>query len=133
MMRSLCLLVLVFALPVFAADPPGPAKDVPELKALAGYVGKFTTEGTFKNEGQNLFTVKGSSSAEWIHDGYFVRQTWAIDGTNIQPALNGSTIMTYDTKQKIYRSWLFGSTGTFGEATGTWDAKEKTMTWTAKG
>ena len=118
MTRCLCLALSLSVLPLLAAEPPGgPAPDVPELKALANYAGKWATEATYKAAGQPLFTVKGQTVGEWIHDGNFLRQTWNVAGGKDQPGLNGSTIATYDSRKKTYRSWLFTSTGAFTEAT----------------
>jgi hypothetical protein len=133
MIRCLCLSLLLFGFPVLAADPPGPAKEVPELKPLANYVGKWSTESTLKFEGQPETSFKGQGAAEWIHDGRFVRQSWTIDGTKEMPGLNGSVIFTYDVEKKTYRGWNFMSNGFFSQSEGTFDPKTRTFTWTAHG
>jgi hypothetical protein len=46
--------------------------------------------------------------------------------------MTGTTIMTYDPRQKAYRSWGFYSTGAMGESRGAWDAQTRTMTWTIR-
>ena len=62
----------------------------------------------------------------------FLRQTWAVTPGAGFPPLSGSTIMTYDPRQRAYRSWSFISTGFALENRGTWDAKARTMTWTGQ-
>lgn len=131
MIRSLCLSFVLLAIPV-RAEETGPAKGVPELQPLGAYVGTWATQSTLKVGDQPAVAEKGKTTAEWIHDGRFVRQTWALEQAGGLPALNGSTIMTYDAQKKTYRAWLFYSTGSVAEAEGTWDAKGRVFTWTAQ-
>jgi hypothetical protein len=76
--------------------------------------------------------VTGTATGEWIHGGRFLRQTWAIERGTGLPPMSGSTIMTYDPRQRAYRSWSFFSTGFTIESRGTWDAKSRTMSWTGQ-
>jgi hypothetical protein len=131
MLRCLCLSVVLFALPL-SAQQPKEAKDIPELKPLAGYLGKWTAESTVKSEGQIPIMLKGTSSAEWFHEGRFLRQSWAIEGTKEHPTLTGSTMMTYDLEKKTYRAWNFMSNGASSEAEGAYDAKANAFTWTVQ-
>ena len=138
-MIRICLVLAIFAclvVPVGAQGPAtGPSPDVPELAPLSGFVGKWESRLEEKpiagvNEGGSR---KGTVSAEWIHGGRFLRQTWAVETEGAQPAMSGSAIMTYDPEKKAYRSWTFVSTGMTSESEGTYDAKSKTLTWTARG
>lgn len=111
----------------------GPAPDVPELKVLNYWVGKWDDELTVKPIGDvRGGTSKGPSVSEWVHEGRFVRQTWAFDGSATVPKLSGSSMMTYDPQKKVYRTWTFFSNGYVSEATGNWDAKTRTMTSTTR-
>lgn len=109
----------------------GPAGDVPELKPLDHYAGRWDSTMTVKpNAGLPAgATAKGLSTGEWVDGGRFLRQTWTSDGKGGLPAMTGTTIMTYDPRQRAYRSWSFISTGSILESRGTWDAKTQTMTW----
>jgi hypothetical protein len=117
-----------------AADPAGPAPDVPELKALSHWAGQWSTKMTVKpnRDLPNGAGGTGTAVGEWVHAGRFLRQTWSLDSTTGLPKMSGSTMMTYDPQRKAYRSWSFFSTGAVSEATGTWDANTRTMTWTAR-
>jgi len=114
------LLLQVTAL--LAAD--GPSKDVPELQALANYIGKWDV--VFKSK--ELPFTKGESTAKWILGGRFLEQTGSItlsDGTN---DLKLTTLMTYDQNENAYRMWSFVSNGSTSEGLGKWDAKKRIMT-----
>ena len=135
--RSVACIALVMLMCGFARsadDPSGPAKDIPELKVLSQYAGNWDGEMTVKpnpNQPKGAQTT-GPAVGEWIHDGRFLRQTWSSKASGAFPAMNGSTIMTYDPHKKTYRSWSFNSGGQMGESQGTWDAKTRTLTWTMR-
>jgi hypothetical protein len=117
-----------------AEPPPGPAGDVPELQPLNHWAGRWDTAMTIKPNADlpSGASVKGTATGEWIHGGRFLRQTWAVTPGAGFPPLSGSTVMTYDPRQRAYRSWSFISTGFALENRGTWDAKARTMTWTGQ-
>jgi hypothetical protein len=134
-MGAVLLLTGVFAgFPASAESLQGPAKDAPELEALSHWVGTWDVVSTTKpNEGQPKESHdKGDATAQWIHDGWFVRQSWTVEPSGGRPGFNGSAIMTYDVRKKVYRSWTFVSNGFTNEAEGAWDAKTRTMTWTTR-
>jgi hypothetical protein len=108
------------ALPAEESD--GPAKDVPELKVLSNYVGTWDVE---MNNGQ---PVKGQATAQWILGGRFVEQTGSLHSADGKLILQIRTLMTWDPKQKAYRSWTFASNGFVGEGRGTWNPETRTMT-----
>ncbi|MBC7817403.1 MAG: hypothetical protein IAG10_10980, partial [Planctomycetaceae bacterium] len=119
--------VLVFLLApgvptVISADDTGPVKDVPELQILQNYVGAWDVEVT-----GNEFT-KGEDTAHWILGGRFLEQSGFIVSDNGTNRLEITTLFTFDTTKKTYRSWSFLSTGATSQADMTWDAKTKTMT-----
>jgi hypothetical protein len=130
-------ILLAYPLVAFVASGEtgqGPAKDVPELQPLNHYVGSFETEMTIKpNPGlPNGARTRGKATGEWILDGRFMRQTWTAEAAEGIPRLSGVTLMTYDPRQRTYRSWIFYSNGASGESQGAWNAQTRTMTWTMR-
>jgi hypothetical protein len=112
---------------------PGPAKDVPELQVLEHWVGTWDDDVTFKPnadlpKGRH---AKGSVTAEWILDGRFVQQIATLQPDDAAPAMKVMMLMTYDARKKVYRSWMFFSSGVVRELEGQWDAKSRTMTSTS--
>ena len=130
---AIALFLMLGGLSASTVRAQGLSSEIPELKVLNHYAGKWDGTMTFKPNGDEKGTPStGSSTGEWIHDGRFLRQTWSLKGSDALPAMNGSTIMTYDPQKKTYRSWNFTSTGQMAECQGAWDAKSKTMTWTMR-
>jgi hypothetical protein len=118
-----------------AADTPSePAKDVPELQVLNHWVGKWDDEMTIKpNAGfPNGMRAKGTVTAEWVLDGRFVQQTAAAESGDGFPGMKVTSLMTYDPRKKVYRTWTFFSTGATTESEGRWDEKSRTMTSTSR-
>jgi len=105
-----------------SADEPGPAKDVPELKVLQNYVGTWDV----KVAGDEV--ANGENTARWILGGRFLEQSGFIVSENGTNRVEVTTLYTYDTTKKAYRSWSFLSTGNTSQADMTWDARTKTMT-----
>lgn len=118
---SVALFSCVFS--VSAAEQV-PAADVPELKVLSHYVGKWETKIT----SQDTPFVSAEVTAEWVLDGRFVEQTASITVINSPEPLKFKTLMTYDPDRKEYRFWRFVSNGNVTDSAGTWDAEKKTMT-----
>ena len=119
-----------------AADAPhqGPSKDVPELQVLNHWVGKWDDDMTVKpNAGlPKGMRAKGVVTAEWVLNGRFVQQTATLEPGDSAPAMKVTTLMTYDPQKKVYRSWMFFSTGAVSESEGRWDEKSRTMTSTSR-
>jgi hypothetical protein len=110
-----------------------PAADLPQLEPLSNYVGEWTSESTLKSADRpEVTSMKGTATAEWIHDGRFVRQTWVVEASGDRPAFNGSSIYTFDPRRNEYRSWSFDSSGLSSEGQGKWDPKKRTFTWKGK-
>lgn len=125
MRRILPKLVFLMAVCVpimVSADEPGPAKDVPELKVLQNYVGTWDV----KVAGDEV--ANGENTARWILGGRFLEQSGFIVFENGTNRVEVTTLYTYDTTKKAYRSWSFLSTGNTSQADMTWDARTKTMT-----
>jgi hypothetical protein len=125
MFRFACVCLLTFqATQIVALGDDGPAKQIPELKALSHYVGEWDVVTTVKDQP----FVKGQAKAEWILDGRFVQQTGVLKSANGDTLLKTTTLMTYDQELKSYRMWLFFSDGQTYESVGQWDEEKKTMT-----
>lgn len=122
-------LSLVLASAVAADTPQGPAADVPELQVLDHWAGKWDVDMTVKPSGMR---GKGTATGEWVLNGQFLRQTAALEEGGGLPASQLVTLMGYDRRQKVYRSWTFHSTGLVSFAEGTWDARTRTMTSTSR-
>jgi hypothetical protein len=131
-----CVLLtgLVFGFAWSAEEPQGPARDVPELQVLNHWAGTWGTELTTKPNADlpNGAKAKGRATGEWVHGGRFLRQTWAMEESQGIPKLSGSTMMTYDPRKKVYRSWSFFSNGYTSESQGVWDPKSRTLTSTSR-
>jgi hypothetical protein len=126
-------LLVCCALLRFAVAQSGPSSEKAELKALDGYAGTWEIELTIKYADQpEAIKRSGRCIGEWIHNGHFMRQTWTVDASGDMPEVTGSSIRTYDDRQKAYRTWSFDSSGTVEESQGTWDDEARTITWTAR-
>jgi len=116
-----CLLAVAGST-VVRADEAGPAKDVPELAVLQHYAG--TWDVVMDNAaGKNEVTAK------WILGGRFLEQSGVMRSPD-GPGIWVTTLFSFDTAHKKYRSWTFVSNGSTNQAEMTWDAKSKTMTST---
>jgi hypothetical protein len=114
--------------------PQGPARDVPELQVLNHWVGTWDVDMTIKPTADlaNGMRVRGTATAEWALDGRFLQQTGTLGPSEGFPAMKVTTLMTYDPRKKVYRSWMFFSNGFASESEGTWDAKSSTLTSTSR-
>jgi hypothetical protein len=104
----------------------GPSKDVPELAPLSNWAGAWTC--TIEKPARQ----SGFSDGKWVVGGRYFQQTWEVEADADNPKISGTWLMTYDVKRKVYRQWQFNSDGFTAEATGKWDAKTRTMTWTRR-
>jgi hypothetical protein len=122
--------VLLCASACAADDQQKPAPDVPELLPLGQYAGNWEIEMTIKNsEHPQGVKTTGTAIGEWIHGGRYLRQTWSVNAADGIPAVNGSSIRTYDPRKQAYRTWSFDSSGNTEESEGTWDPKARALTW----
>jgi len=101
----------------------GPSPEVPELKELNHYMGQWEDEISGRPE------MRRTEVGEWILDGRFLRQSWFTESNDGNPPARGLTLMTFDTRAKVYRSWAFLATGSVIENEGTWDPTSQTFTW----
>lgn len=115
-----------------AADvPPGPAKEIPELRVLNCYAGTWEVVAA-SNEAPNTPLLRGKATSKWILDGRFLEQTGALQAPDGSNSMKVTTLMTYDVEQKTYRSWTFLSNGQATESEGKWDPATQTMTSTSR-
>ncbi len=113
-------LMAVSGSPVVRAEDAGPAKDVPELQVLQHYAG--TWDVVMENAAS-----KNESTAKWILGGRLLEQSGVMHSPD-GPDIWVTTLFTFDTEAKKYRSWTFVSNGSTNQAEMTWDANAKTMT-----
>jgi hypothetical protein len=124
----------VFVFPAHADAPQGPSKEVPELQILNHWVGKWDVDLTVKPnadlpKGRH---AQGTAKAEWVLMGRFLQQTGTLEASDGLPAIQVHSLMTYDPGKKVYRTWMFFSTGFVSESEGTWDEKTRTLTSTGR-
>jgi hypothetical protein len=127
-----CLILFLIAVsacpnPAVLADD-GPAKNIPELQALSNYVGTWDVVITSKDSP----VAKGESTTTWVLDGRFVQQTGQLKSADGSSVIKITTLMTYDSEERMYRIWSFLSNGITSEASGKWDEKTRTMTTTSR-
>jgi hypothetical protein len=70
--------------------------------------------------------ITGVESVEKVQGGRFIRATVKTVGDNGEL----TTLVTFDRTAKKYRMWLHDTLGMSFSATGEWDAKTETITWT---
>ena len=131
-----CIVLTSFCLAasVRGEAPQGPSKDVPELQVLKHWIGTWDVEMTTRPNADlpRGMRAKGPTTAEWVLDGRFVQQSGTLKPDDGSPALQATTLMTYDPRKKVYRSWMFFSTGFVSESEGKWDEKTRTLTSTSR-
>src|SRR5262245_39379560 len=116
--------------PLETASAQPPAKPA-ELKVLDRVEGKWRFEWESKPTELDPKGSKGSgtSTNEWILDGWFQQHKGKVDGG---PEI--LEIWTYDQQTKTYRAWgFFGLGGGRYEGIATWDEKSSTLTYKGKG
>ena len=130
--RSLIGLSMI-ALPLFVLLASAQGQEAPpkhdNLKLLERFVGTWDEEMTIKQSAWNPEAKSGAGSmtAKWTLDGRFleIRSSSKLDGSQ------GLSIMGHDMNTDSLRGWFFHSHGFNHIATGTWDEKSKTLSWSA--
>ena len=118
---------LLLGLPSEAQEAK-PNPQVPELEPLQRFIGTWELELVLKPaEGTPEKKTSVTSKVAWILDGRMLQIKSAWSSSDIE-ALG---LMTYDAADKVYRMWIFDSTGYIPreEVKGTWDEATKTFTW----
>jgi len=112
-------------LPFLGSPPPQ------ELQVFADRIGEWTSKWEVRPNIQNRegFTATGQATGKWIHNRHFLR----MEGTSTSSKFReeSSVLYGYDASKKVYRRWLFTSSGLASEAEGHWDEAKRTMTWKA--
>lgn len=127
LMSFVCVLALAtVCAPVAAQDNP--------MDVFKPLLGTWSTRAVHKPS-QNVKVAtpsEGEVTAKMILNDRFIRYEGyaSTPGNN---RLDYQAIMTYDSKKRIYRRWIFRSDGVTAESAGIWDADKMTMTWTAIG
>jgi hypothetical protein len=107
-----------------AAGQPQPSPPA-EMKILEKEVGKWTFQSS-ATTGDKTIKLSGSRLVQWILGGQFLQATTTAEGRQGEAV----SIAGFDAATKSYRWWYFDPDGPVREpATGTWDEKERTMTW----
>lgn len=121
------LVVLGLAAGIFVpllakADTPA------EMEALKGFVGTWKIEQTTKTADGREIKATGLTTSRFVLGGRYLEYI-----THTNPGEQESLgLFTYDDAKKKYRSWFFTSSDQHSEWSGSWDAKTKTLTRTAK-
>jgi hypothetical protein len=110
-----------------AQVPPGPTKELPELQILNCYAGTWEVVAA-NHEAPNMPVMKGKATSKWVLDGRFLEQTGVLQALGGGTAIKVTTLMTYDTEKKSFRTWTFVSDGKATESEGKWDPATQTMT-----
>jgi hypothetical protein len=100
----------------------------PELKVFANDIGKWTFDGS-STTGEETTKISGTRTVRWILGGHFIKATVIQKGRDGE----GITVAGFDVATKAFRSWTFDPQNSTGEpAIGSWDEKERSMTWKAQ-
>src|SRR4051794_38649059 len=104
---SIALLMLA-CLSMGPAAPDGPASDIPELKVLDHWAGRWDSESTISADANPpAKPTRETAMGQWVLGGRYLRQDWDVPSQGDVKALSGSTLMTYDPRKKTYQSWSF--------------------------
>ena len=104
---------------VAQAPNPLPAE---AQKVLKLFVGKCDT--TIDSDA----SLKGTATGVFVLGDRFVRDDFVLKDGGGNVVLQVSSMITYDTDAKLYRMWMFSSTGEATPSEGTWDEATRTLT-----
>ena len=104
---------------VAQAPEPLPAE---AQKVLKLFVGKCDT--TIDGDAN----IKGAATGVFVLGERFVRDDFVLKDGDGNVLLQVSSMITYDTDAKLYRMWMFSSTGEVTPSEGTWDEATRTLT-----
>jgi hypothetical protein len=135
-----CLFVtlLLFCPLVASAQTPAPTTFMgpppsQELKALQPLVGSWTFAAKIKLDvgATESYESQGHAEAKWVHNGNFLQ----LEGFSQTPRgrFSWTEMLGYDASLRQYRRFVFSSEGVIATSVGTWNDKERTMTWNATG
>ena len=104
-----------------AAQTPDPLPAEAQ-KVLKFFVGKCDT--TVDGEP----ALKGAATGVLVLGDRFVRDDFVLKDGDGNVVLQVSSMITYDTDAKLYRMWMFSSTGEITPSEGKWDEATRTLT-----
>ena len=96
----------------------------PEIKVLERLIGTWDVVAVSKPTEWTPKEVRTTSKVTrtWVLDRSFV-----LDTSKASDGHEGMSLITYDSRQKAYRSWWFSSKGHTSKSTGQWDSVTETM------
>jgi hypothetical protein len=89
-----------------AARAQGPAEPSPEMKKLAFMVGSVTGNGKFYTPGGPVMPWTSRDESRYAMDRKFLRTDSKVTYQR-HPVRDGLTMLAWDAKEKVYRSWTF--------------------------
>ena len=126
MTRPFALVLTLIAFhPVTVSADDDAANENRELQALSNYVGIWDVAFNSKDAPFS----NGSYTSKWVLDDKFVEQTGDLTAVFVPKDIQVKALMTYDQNKKAFRKWTFLSNGRALESSGTWDPKNRCMTW----
>ena len=117
---AVCLVSLLCT--AAAAEDPTPKPDTPALTPELRVLGRFVGDWTETIEFLGKQIVKGVGHTRWILRRTYIESVFRVTLPNGQ-IMQHLSLFTWDSKKKVYRTWMF-SPGTLPmESTATWDAE----------
>jgi hypothetical protein len=117
--------------PVTIAGLPTDPKRPTEMKILDQLVGQWRDEVTFKKRKAATPDIP-ESETQHVKAGHILGGRVIESFITTEPKnTSGYALAWYDVGAKKYRQWLFDGAGKVLEMSGSWDEKEKTLTWTS--
>jgi hypothetical protein len=113
--------------------PPGekapPLRGPAPRQVLARRLGEWAGEVTIRRAAWTPFEgkLKTQESVKAVLGRRFIEER----GKSRPGGGESRLLATWDEAKKVYKSWYFDSDGLTSEATGKWDARARTLTWTS--
>lgn len=106
--------------PAARRDGIGPRADIPQLKVLNHFAGRWVEEVTIGDD-----TVTARGKAEWVLGGTHLRSEFEIDTEGAKT--HHMAVMGWDPVRETYVSYMFSNSGAPVVFRGRWDADTKTF------
>ena len=119
---------VIVALLLQALAPTPQTTDPAPDPVLSRFVGSWKTEARIRNYGPPLreFRASGRGVGSRTLEGRYVE----FRTSGVEPAgVAELQVMTYDSRDRLYRQWVFDSDGYRHEARGRWNAATSTLRW----
>lgn len=111
-----------------AAEPPGGRLPPEAAAVLQRFVGNFRTHVIIRRQG-SVLESHGFAEGRWTMEGRFVEFRSRTD----PPGESDLQVMTWDEEARVFRQWLFDSSGYRHEASGQWIPATTTLHWEGSG